>query len=95
MACHVSHGYRYGNIFSVSNEISPILVTCFLGNKWQNVSKKTFGSPFKNTDKKEKNNKKRKERQLQVFRVTRKCKNSNIIPKLWLLLFPILINQGW
>ena len=32
----------YGNIFSVSNEISPILVTRFLFNESRNVPKKNF-----------------------------------------------------
>lgn len=41
----------------MSNEISPILATHFLCNKWQNVPKKTFGSASKSTDQKEKEKK--------------------------------------
>ena len=36
----------YGNVFSVSNEISPILVTCFLGNECRNIFKRTFINPL-------------------------------------------------
>ena len=44
--------------FSVSNEISQILVTRFLGNKWYNVPKRTCGSPSKRTNEKKKRRKK-------------------------------------
>ena len=43
----------------MSNEISPILVTHFLGNKLSNVFKKEFGSLFKCNEDKEKEKKKR------------------------------------
>ena len=40
--------------FSMTNKISPILVTWVLGNKWflGNFPKNTFGSPSKNSDEK-------------------------------------------
>ena len=33
-------------VVSVSNEKSSTLLTCFLGNKWENIGKRTFPNPF-------------------------------------------------
>ena len=41
------------NISSVSNELTPILGTRFLVNKWWNVGKKLLPAYFWNTDRKE------------------------------------------
>ena len=41
----------YVSVFSAPNKISPILVTCFLGNEWWNGgTKKLLVSPSKNSD---------------------------------------------
>ena len=50
MACHVSYAARIATwrtllteaFFGMSNEISPILVTRFLGSEWRNIFKRTF-----------------------------------------------------
>ena len=64
--------------FSVSNKIRPTLVTRFLGNEWWNFPKKTFGSPSKNLDKKEKENKKKKTRMAIVIRKRNKLEWQSI-----------------
>ena len=65
----------YGNLFSVSNEISPILVAHFLRNECWKVPTKTLGSLSKKLVEKEKKKKKLKSKFLKAFCVMRKRNN--------------------
>ena len=50
----------------MSNKMSPMFVTRFVGNESQNVFQKTFGSPSKNIDLKKKEKKKKQNKKTRM-----------------------------